>query len=169
MPTFKRIIENKSTEQFSGLPYIYSLLNCLICSWYGLPWVTQGTILVATVNSFGALFHSAYIILFIINSERRKRVSMSALTVGVLCAFALIVCASLELLEGRARRNFVGYLSATSLVSMFASPLFIISLVIRTKSVEFMPFHLSLATYFMSIAFFAYGVLLNDFFIYVSN
>ncbi|RWW32604.1 hypothetical protein GW17_00002719, partial [Ensete ventricosum] len=45
------IVQNKSTEEFSGLPYIYSLLNCLICMWYGLPCVSYGVILVATVNS----------------------------------------------------------------------------------------------------------------------
>lgn len=38
---------------------------------------------------------------------------------------------------------------------------------IRTRSVEFMPFYLSLATFLMSISFFAYGMLLHDFFIYV--
>ena len=35
--TFRRVIRNKTTEQFSGLPYIYALLNCLICLWYGTP------------------------------------------------------------------------------------------------------------------------------------
>ncbi|KAI0496611.1 hypothetical protein KFK09_022931 [Dendrobium nobile] len=169
IPTFKRIIKNKSTEQFSGLPYIYSFLNCLICGWYGLPWVTHGAILVATVNSFGALFQLFYCILFIIYSEKGKKVNVSVLLVGVLCSFALIASVSLELLQGKARQNFVGYLSIASLVSMFASPLSIIRLVIRTKSVEFMPFHLSLATFFMSISFFAYGVLLHDFFIYIPN
>ncbi|KAK4398275.1 Bidirectional sugar transporter SWEET2 [Sesamum angolense] len=33
VPTFRRIIRNESTEQFSGLPYIYALLNCLITAW----------------------------------------------------------------------------------------------------------------------------------------
>lgn len=42
-------------------------------------------------------------------------------------------------------------------------------LVIKTKSVEYMPFYLSLAMSLMSASFFAYGVLLHDFFIYVSS
>lgn len=73
-PTFKRIVRNKSTEQFSGLPYIYSLLNCLICMWYGLPWVSYGVILVATVNSIGAAFQLAYVSLFIRFADSAKRV-----------------------------------------------------------------------------------------------
>jgi solute carrier family 50 protein (sugar transporter) len=41
------------------------------------------------------------------------------------------------------------------------------NLVIRTKSVEYMPFYLSLSMFLMSASFFGYGVLLRDFFIYV--
>jgi solute carrier family 50 (sugar transporter) len=40
-------------------------------------------------------------------------------------------------------------------------------LVIMTKSVEYMPFYLSLSMFLMSVSFFAYGMLLHDFFIYV--
>lgn len=74
-PTFKRIIWNKSTEQFSGLPYIYGLLNCLICFWYGLPIISPGIILVATVNSIGAVFQLMYISIFIMYAESMKKVS----------------------------------------------------------------------------------------------
>jgi hypothetical protein len=40
--------------------------------------------------------------------------------------------------------------------------------VIRTECVEFMPFYLSLSTFLMSASFAMYGLLLRDFFIYVS-
>ena len=47
-------------------------------------------------------------------------------------------------------------------------PLFVgQNLVIRTKSVEYMPFYLSFSMFLMSVSFFVYGVLLHDFFIYV--
>ena len=55
-PTFSRITRNKSTEQFSSLPYIFALMNCLICTWYGLPFVSEKNILVTTVNGKGAIF-----------------------------------------------------------------------------------------------------------------
>ena len=42
------------------------------------------------------------------------------------------------------------------------------NLVIQTRSVEFMPFYLSLSTFSMSMAFFLYGILNFDPFIYVS-
>ncbi|URE27449.1 SAM dependent carboxyl methyltransferase [Musa troglodytarum] len=169
MPTFKRIVQSKSTEEFSGLPYIYSLLNCLICMWYGLPCVSYGVILVATVNSVGAAIQLVYVTLFIRHANSARKLRMSALLAGVACVFAAIVFVSLEFFDHTTRQTFVGYLSVASLVSMFASPLSIISLVIRTKSVEFMPFYLSLATFLMSISFLAYGMLLHDFFIYLPN
>ncbi|KAJ6820807.1 bidirectional sugar transporter SWEET2a [Iris pallida] len=169
IPTFKRIIRNKSTEHFSGLPCIYSLLNCLICAFYGLPCVSKGLIMVFTVNMVGAVFQSVYAILFIIYAEHRKRTKMLGLLMGAVFAFALVVFVSLHVCDKDTRRLFVGFLSVASLISMFASPLFIINLVIRTKSVEFMPFTLSLATFLMSISFFAYGLLEHDFFIYIPN
>ncbi|KAM0944391.1 putative SWEET sugar transporter [Dioscorea sansibarensis] len=165
LPTFRRIFRNKSTEQFSGLPYVYSLLNCLIVLWYGLPWVSQGVILVVTVNSVGALFHLSYSTIFIVFSENSKRFKMLGLLLAVFCIFALIIYVSLEFFHGHGRKNFVGYLSIASLISMCASPIWFI----RTKSVEFMPFYLSLATFLMSISFFTYGMLLHDFFIYLPN
>uniref|UniRef100_A0A0E0JJU9 Bidirectional sugar transporter SWEET n=1 Tax=Oryza punctata TaxID=4537 RepID=A0A0E0JJU9_ORYPU len=164
-----RIVRNGSTEQFSAMPYIYSLLNCLICLWYGLPFVSYGVVLVATVNSIGAVFQLAYTATFIAFADPKHRVKVSSLLVMVFGVFALIVYASLALFDHQTRQMFIGYLSVASLIFMFASPLSIINLVIRTKSVEYMPFYLSLSMFLMSISFFAYGVLLHDFFIYIPN
>uniref|UniRef100_A0A5B7BG34 Bidirectional sugar transporter SWEET n=1 Tax=Davidia involucrata TaxID=16924 RepID=A0A5B7BG34_DAVIN len=169
IPTFRRIIKNRATEQFSGLPYIYALLNCLICLWYGIPLVSPGIILVATVNSVGAIFQLIYIAIFIAYAEKAKKVKMSGLLVAVFAMFAIISFVSIRLFDPPARQIFVGYLSVASLISMFASPLFIINLVIKTKSVEFMPFYLSLSTFLMSLSFFAYGMFKCDPFISVPN
>ncbi|KAK3011299.1 hypothetical protein RJ639_011474 [Escallonia herrerae] len=169
IPTFRRIIRSQSTEQFSGLPYVYALLNCLICLWYGTPIVSPGIILVATVNSVGAIFQFMYITIFIINAEKAKKVKMLGLLLAVFALFGIIVIASMRLFDHPSRKLFVRYLSVASLISMFASPLLIINLVIKTKSVEFMPFYLSLSTFLMSISFFAYGMFKEDPFIYVPN
>lgn len=76
-PTFKRIIRNRSTEQFSGLPYIYALLNCLICLWYGMPLVSPGIMLVATVNSVGAVFQLIYVSIYIAYADKAMKVTIS--------------------------------------------------------------------------------------------
>ncbi|OMO82798.1 SWEET sugar transporter [Corchorus capsularis] len=169
IPTFQRIIRNGSTEQFSGMPYIYALLNCLICLWYGTPLVTPGVILVATVNSIGAVFQFIYISIFIRYAENRVKLKMLGFLVSIFSIFGLIVFVSLRFLDSPSRQLFVGYLSVASLISMFASPLLIINLVIKMRSVEYMPFSLSLATFLMSLAFFVYGMFKHDAFIYVPN
>ncbi|XP_040989111.1 bidirectional sugar transporter SWEET2 isoform X1 [Juglans microcarpa x Juglans regia] len=169
IPTFRRILRNQSTEQFSGLPYIYALLNCLLCTWYGTPLISSNNILVMTVNSAGAVFQLIYIILFITYAEKGRKVRMLVLLLAVFGLLAIVVAGSLQILDRTMRWIFVGLLSGASLISMFASPLFIINLVIRTKSVEFMPFYLSLSTFLMSTCFFLYGLFNDDVFIYVPN
>lgn len=172
VPTFKRVLKAKSTEQFDGLPYLLSLLNCCICLWYGLPWVSGGggRALVATVNGTGALFQLAYISLFIFYADSRTtRLKITGLLVLVVFAFALIAHASIALFDQPVRQLFVGSVSMASLVSMFASPLAVMGLVIRTECVEFMPFYLSVSTFLMSASFAMYGLLLRDFFIYFPN
>ncbi|KAF6175066.1 hypothetical protein GIB67_038979, partial [Kingdonia uniflora] len=169
IPTFRRIVRNRSTERFSGWPYIYSLLNCLICLWYGMPIVTPGIILVCTVNCVGAIFQLIYVTLFIMYAEKGKKVKMLGSLLAVFGIVAVIVVVSMRLFDPSMRQIFVGYLSCVSLISMFASPLFIINLVIHTKSVEYMPFYLSLSTFLMSVSFFAYGMLKLNSFIYVPN
>ncbi|GFP91243.1 bidirectional sugar transporter sweet2 [Phtheirospermum japonicum] len=139
IPTFRRIIRGRSTEEFSGLPYIYALLNCLICLWYGMPVVSSGIILIATVNSVGAIFQLIYIIIFIIYADRKRKLKMLGLLVAVFSVFAVIVIVSIR------------------------------NMVIRTKSVEYMPFYLSLATFLMSLSFFIYGLFKEDAFISVPN
>ncbi|KAK4340624.1 hypothetical protein RND71_039125 [Anisodus tanguticus] len=169
IPTFRRIIRSKSREQFSGLPYIYALLNCLICLWYGTPIVSPGIILVFTVNSVGAVFQLVYILIFIIYAERTKKLKMMGLLLGAFAAVVSVVSISICQFEPPNRQTFVGFFTVISLISMFASPLFIINLVIRTRSVEYMPFYLSLATFLMSLSFFAYGMFKQVPFISVPN
>ncbi|XP_065861632.1 bidirectional sugar transporter SWEET2 [Euphorbia lathyris] len=169
LPTFRRIIRNHSTEQFSGLPYIYSLFNCLICMWYAAPLVSTDNLMVMTVNSFGALFHLLYAILFTVYADKRIQIRMFGLLLAAFALLALLLVGSLQITSTDARRMFVGFFSCVSLISMFASPLFIINLVIRMESVEFMPFYLSLSTFLMSTSFMIYGILNADAFIYVPN
>uniref|UniRef100_A0A2P2JZI0 Bidirectional sugar transporter SWEET n=2 Tax=Rhizophora mucronata TaxID=61149 RepID=A0A2P2JZI0_RHIMU len=169
IPTFQRIIRNQSTEQFSASPYLYALLNCLITMWYGTPLVSIDNVMVMTVNSLGAVFQLVYIIIFIVYVEKAKKVRMFGLLLVISGLFALIVIVSLKIANREIRRISVGLLSCVSLVSMFASPLLIINLVIRTKSVEYMPFFLSLSTFLMSTSFLLYGILNFDVFVYIPN
>ncbi|KAK6132458.1 hypothetical protein DH2020_033758 [Rehmannia glutinosa] len=90
---------NESTEQFSGLPYIYALLNCLITAWYGLPMISSDNILVTTVNSSGALFQIVYVAIFIKYAEKTKKWKMVGLLMSVIIVFAIIALGSLLIVD----------------------------------------------------------------------
>ncbi|KAA8526732.1 hypothetical protein F0562_009039 [Nyssa sinensis] len=100
---------------------------------------------------------------------KAKKLKMSGLLLAVIGLFAAIVVGSLHLSDCDMRRIFIGFLSSASLISMFASPLCIINLVIQTRNIEFMPFYLSLSTFLMSTSFFLYGCFNSDPFVYVPN
>lgn len=113
---------------------------------------------------------------------------MIGLPLAVLGLFAVIVVGSMVTVDLSVRHDVIGFLSCASLISMFASPLLIIvspwyplpvlffmligvilsqNLVIRTMSVEFMPFYLSLSTFFMSTSLLC-GIFNSEPFVYVS-
>ncbi|CAL5417537.1 unnamed protein product [Camellia sinensis] len=167
--TFKRIIMNKSTERFSGIPYVMTLLNCLLSAWYGLPFVSPHNLLVTTINVAGAAIESIYVLIFLILSPRREKGKILGLLTVVLAIFAAVALISYFALHGRNRTIFCGLAASIFSIIMYASPLSIMRTVIRTKSVEYMPFFLSLFVFLCGTSWFLYGLLGKDPFIAVPN
>ncbi|KAJ4964857.1 hypothetical protein NE237_016706 [Protea cynaroides] len=167
--TFIRIIRSKSTEEFSGIPYVMTLLNCLLATWYGLPFVSSNNILLSTVNGAGAVIESVYVMMFIIYAPRKEKTKILALFTLVLVLFAVIAIVSIVALDGHARTLFCGFASSIFSILMYASPLAIMSLVITTKSVEYMPFSLSLFCFLSGTSFCIFGLLGRDPFVAVPN
>ncbi|GKV36448.1 hypothetical protein SLEP1_g44580 [Rubroshorea leprosula] len=64
---------------------------------------------------------------------------------------------------------FVGILCIIFSVAMYASPLTVMTLVIKTKSVKYMPFSLSLANLLNGIIWVIYAVLKFDLYILIPN
>ncbi|GMJ12418.1 hypothetical protein like AT1G21460 [Hibiscus trionum] len=167
--TFKRIIKSKSTEQFSGVPYVMTLLNCLLSAWYGLPFVSKNNILVSTINGTGAVIESIYVCIFIIYAPKKEKAKILGLFTFVLTVFSAVALISLFALHGNGRKLFCGLAATIFSIIMYASPLSIMRLVIRTKSVEFMPFFLSLFVFLCGTSWFIYGLLGRDPFVAVPN
>ncbi|CAI8605588.1 unnamed protein product [Vicia faba] len=167
--TFKRIFVKKSTEKFSGVPYIMTLLNCLLSSWYGLPFVSPHNILVTIINGTGAVIEIIYVFTFIIYAPKKEKLKISGLFAFVITVFSAVVFISLFALHGNSRKVFCGFAAAIFSIIMYGSPLSIMRLVIKTKSVEFMPFFLSLFVFLCGTSWFIYGVLGRDPFIAVPN
>eukprot|EP00253_Pinus_taeda_P005210 PITA_05210 len=168
--TFWTIIKKKSTEEFSGFPYVSTLLNCLLSAWYGLPFVSPNNTLVSTVNGTGAVLELCYAIVFLFYIRDKKyRVKIFGLLVSVLLFFALVALVSVLALHGHARKLFCGFAAAIFSICMYASPLSIMRTVIKTKSVEYMPFFLSLGVFLCGTSWFIYGLLGKDPFVSVPN
>ncbi|XP_043726259.1 bidirectional sugar transporter SWEET1-like [Telopea speciosissima] len=167
--TFRRIIRSKSTEEFSGIPYVMTLLNCLLSAWYGLPFVSPNNILVSTINGTGAVIESVYALIFIIYAPKKVKAKILGLFTFVLTVFAAIALVSIVALHGHTRKLFCGLAATIFSIVMYASPLSIMRLVIKTKSVEYMPFFLSLFCFLCGTSWFIFGLLGHDPFVAVPN
>ncbi|MBA0822703.1 hypothetical protein Goarm_019487 [Gossypium armourianum] len=76
--------------------------------------------------------------------------------------FSLILIVTHFLVKNSIRIQVIGWINVAISVSVFAAPLNITRRVIKTKSVEFMPFNLSLALTLSAIMWFAYGAFIKD-------
>ncbi|KAL5232034.1 hypothetical protein ABZP36_030810 [Zizania latifolia] len=163
VPTFWRIIRRKSTEDFSGVPYNMTLINCLLSAWYGLPFVSPNNMLVSTINGAGVVIETAYVVVFVIfASSKKTRLRMLGLAAAVAAVFAVVALVSMLALHGQGRKLFCGVAATVCSICMYASPLSIMRLVVKTKSVEYMPFLLSLAVFLCGTSWFVYGLLGRD-------
>ncbi|THU57850.1 hypothetical protein C4D60_Mb03t07930 [Musa balbisiana] len=166
--TFRRIVKTKSTESFKGLPYITTLLSTSLWTFYGL--LKPGGLLVVTVNGVGTVLQAIYIILFLIYAPNDTRAKMAKL-VGMLNVgfFGAVVVVTLLSVHASMRLLVVGFLCAALTVGMYASPMAAMSTVVKTKSVEYMPFFLSFFLFVNGGVWSIYSVLVRDFFIGVPN
>ncbi|KAI8013233.1 Bidirectional sugar transporter SWEET1 [Camellia lanceoleosa] len=167
--TFKRIIMSKSTEQFSGIPYVMTLLNCLLSAWYGMPFVSPHNMLVSTINGTGAAIEAIYVFIFIIFAPKKEKGKILGLLIFVLSVFTAVALISMFALHGKNRKIFCGLAASIFSIIMYASPLSIMRMVIKTKSVEFMPFFLSLFVFLCGTSWFIFGLLGKDPFVAVPN
>ncbi|KAL9449666.1 hypothetical protein AB3S75_011565 [Citrus x aurantiifolia] len=167
--TFRRIVRRKSTEQFSGIPYVMTLLNCLLSAWYGLPFVSKNNILVSTINGTGAVIEIIYVLIFLLFAPKKEKAKIFGLFMLVLTVFAAVALVSLLAFHGNARKIFCGFAATIFSIIMYASPLSIMRMVIKTKSVEFMPFFLSLFVFLCGTSWFVFGLLGRDPFVAVPN
>ncbi|MCL7029943.1 hypothetical protein MKW94_013227 [Papaver nudicaule] len=166
MITFRRITKNKSTEQFSAVPYIIGLMNGLLYTWYGLPMISQDNTLLCTINGITAIVQGAYVLLFLFYAPKDATRRTLWLVFGVVILTATVVLVSMFGIQNHKTKTiFCGIAGATSSVLMYGSPLSIMKVVIKTKSVEFMPFFLSFFGFLSGTCWFTYGLLGHDLFV----
>ncbi|KAE8694558.1 Bidirectional sugar transporter SWEET4 [Hibiscus syriacus] len=106
---------------------------------YGLPIVHPDSTLIITINAIGLFIETVYVTIFFIYSNKRSE----SMFVGILCVVFNI--------------------------GMYVSPLTVMSMVIKTKSVKYMPFTLSLFNVLNGIVWMIYALLKFDINVLIPN
>ncbi|KAL8113947.1 hypothetical protein AgCh_021012 [Apium graveolens] len=169
IPTFYKVYKNKSTEGFQSVPYVVGLFSCMLWIYYAL--LKSNTLLLITINSVGCVFQTTYICVFLFYAPKKARIQTLKLLVSMnVIGFGLIVILTQFLTKGALNRVvIVGWICLVFSLCVFVAPLGVVRQVIRTKSVEYMPFLLSFFLTLSAVMWFFYGLLLKDYNIAVPN
>nr|GEV96750.1 bidirectional sugar transporter N3-like [Tanacetum cinerariifolium] len=165
-PTFYRIIKKKSTEGFQSLPYVMALFSSMIWIYYATL-KTDATLLI-TINAVGCVIETLYIAIYIAYAPKKMQATKLVVSLNFV-GFWVIALSTHYLAEGETRVQILGWTCLVISVSVFAAPLSIMKRVIRTKSVEFMPFGLSFFLALSAVMWFFYGLLQKDIYVALPN
>ncbi|GAV72555.1 MtN3_slv domain-containing protein, partial [Cephalotus follicularis] len=170
-PTMYKIYKKKSVEEFQAIPYIATVMNCMLWVYYGMPFVTKHNTLVYTINAIGLVIELIYlVILYMYDKQSRIRKQiMFGLLGEIILMVAIILGTLLGIHKFSARDIPVGVMCDIFNIIMYFSPLAIARKVIRTKSVKYMPLWLSVTGFVNAVLWTAYGLIIYDLFILISN
>uniref|UniRef100_A0A5B6ZTX7 Bidirectional sugar transporter SWEET n=1 Tax=Davidia involucrata TaxID=16924 RepID=A0A5B6ZTX7_DAVIN len=168
LPTFYQVYKKKSTEGFQSIPYVVGLFSAMLWIYYAF--LKSSVILLITINSFGCFIETIYICFFLFYAPKKARIqTMKLLLLLNVVGFGLILLLTHFLAKGSSRAGIVGWICLVFSLSVFVAPLCIVRQVIRTKSVEYMPFLLSFFLTISAVMWFFYGLLVKDYNIAIPN
>ncbi|KAJ4960941.1 hypothetical protein NE237_020851 [Protea cynaroides] len=169
LPTFYRVYKKKSTEEFHSMPYVVALFSAMLWTYYAF--LKSEAYLLITINSIGCVIEAIYISMFMTYAPNTARILTAKLILLLnLGVYSLILLLTLLLVKNPIFRvRIVGWVCVVVSVSVFVAPLTIMRMVIRTKSVEFMPLPLSFFLTLSAVMWFCYGLLLKDLYIALPN
>ncbi|XP_051134930.1 bidirectional sugar transporter SWEET14-like [Andrographis paniculata] len=169
VPTFYQIYKRKSTEGFQSVPYVVGLFSAMLWIYYAF--LKTDTMLLITINSVGCFIQTVYITLYLVYAPKSARMqTMVHVVVLNMVGMGLIVLLThLLLVESSSRATVVGWICLVFSICVFIAPLCVVRQVIRTKSVEYMPFLLSLFLTLSAVMWFFYGLIRKDYNIAIPN
>ncbi|KAM0060120.1 putative SWEET sugar transporter [Helianthus debilis subsp. tardiflorus] len=168
IPTFYKVYKKKSTEGFQSAPYVVGLFSAMLWIYYAM--LKTNVLLLITINSFGIVIETVYIVFFLFYAPKKARMeSLKLIILLIFVGFGLIVVLTQFLASGVTRGVIVGWICLVFSLCVFVAPLGVLRQVIKTKSVEYMPILLSVALTLSAVMWFFYGLLLHDFNIAVPN
>ncbi|RZC48063.1 hypothetical protein C5167_041026 [Papaver somniferum] len=168
LPTFFSIYKKGAVEDFSPYPYIVTVLNCALWVFYGF--VTPNSLLVITINGGGLVIELIYVAIyfFYADNKQRKRPCIWSLAEIVFLVAVVLLCSLIPNPQSW-RGVVIGWLCVAVNIGMYAIPCLAMRQVYKTKSLEYMPFWLSLACFLNGLCWLAYSLLGFDKYILTSN
>ncbi|TXG65176.1 hypothetical protein EZV62_006451 [Acer yangbiense] len=172
--TFWKVVKKKSTEDYKGVPYITTLMSTIhLC--HPLSHLRskrqEGDIYVyiyILIRLFSCVDIDTQLYICNVNGIQIKMAKLAAILdvgfLGTVIAITLLAMHKLSL-----RLTFVGVICAGLTIGMYGSPLLVMTTVIKTKSVEYMPFLISFFLFLNASAWSIYAVLVKDIYIGVPN
>ncbi|KAL6644070.1 hypothetical protein ACP70R_018836 [Stipagrostis hirtigluma subsp. patula] len=168
IPTFYRIYKSKSTDGFQSVPYVVALFSSML--WISYALIKTNETLLITINAAGCVIETIYIVMYLVYAPKKAKLFtikiVLLLNVGV---FGIILLVTLLLFAGERRVVTLGWVCVGFAVGVFVAPLSIMRRVIQTKSVEYMPFSLSLSLTLSAVVWFLYGLLIKDKYVALPN
>ncbi|URD92858.1 Protein RUPTURED POLLEN GRAIN 1 [Musa troglodytarum] len=176
LPTFYRVCRRKSTEGFHSVPYVVALFSATLWIFYAFVKTNAG--LLITINAVGCVIETAYVLVYFTYAPKAAKVHHTRSLNHFMQAtdrdssdlkksvFGLqMFTAKLVLLVNVGMFGLI--LLLTLLFAKGAKR--VERLVIRTKSVEFMPFTLSFFLTWSAVVWFGYGLLTKDLYVALPN
>ncbi|KAJ7977917.1 Bidirectional sugar transporter SWEET [Quillaja saponaria] len=158
--TFRLVVKKKSTENYKVAPYITTLLSTSLWSFYGL--LKPDGLLVVTVNGAGAVLQFIYVILFLIYAPKDKKVKTAQLAGHIECGIPWGSDFSNTFGSPWKQETYFGWSIMHRINRRHRT-------VIKTQSVEYMPFLLSFFLFLNAGIWTAYAILVSDYYIGIAN
>lgn len=180
-PTCLNIVKSRDAQLFSPVTYIVMLFNTLLWVYFAritMAVTSQDLMPNLLVNATGAALSSMYVIVFLAFARNRCRVFSqlmgAAIFVSALILFFELVVPRLQWdfhwgTDMPLKPSICGLVTDVINVVMYGSPLVVLSTVLRTKSVKYMPLPVSLFTFLASSLWTTQGILLGNITILLPN
>ncbi|XP_021286168.1 bidirectional sugar transporter SWEET10-like [Herrania umbratica] len=168
LPTFYQIYTKRTSEGFQSIPYVVSLFSAMLWIYYAL--LKKDAVLLITINTFCCFIQTFYIVAYFYYAPKKEKVmTVKLILLFNIFGFGVIFLSTFFLQNPLTRLHVLGYICMAFALSVFVAPLCILRKVIKTKSVEYMPFTLSVFLTLGAVMWFFYGLLLKDMNIAVPN
>ncbi|KAL7143620.1 hypothetical protein ABFS83_08G204400 [Erythranthe nasuta] len=168
LPTFYTIWKQKSSNGFQSIPYSVAFFSASLLLYYAF--LKTNAYMIVSINGIGCVVEAIYLLIYLMYAPKKSKIFTVRLIVFLnIGGLGLMTAVSLLAFKGPKRVSFVGWVCAIVNIAVFAAPLSIMRQVIRTKSVEFMPFTLSFFLTLCAITWFFYGFFVRDYYIAMPN